>query len=321
MREMIGSTNASKLRPLAMVRCGWISQVRWSPSGNTLAVAAGEGVRLFVNSFGGTPTYILNGHTAHVKGIAFNADGTLLASVAADMTIKLWDLAAQVEGQDAVGIREIKCFRGHTGAVEAIAFSPDGRTLVTGGGDATVRLWDIETGEIKAVFEGHTAEVTSVAFALDGNLIISGSWDNSLRLWDTANETGGTVLGEHDDWVREVVVNPTSTMLASASKDSSSRLWDAYAEDSYALIKSHWQGADCVGFSPDGKLLATGGRDDTVRLWDLDQVLRDRECDKLSAIATLTDHTKAVISLAFNTAGTLLATASGDNTVRLWGVH
>jgi WD40 repeat protein len=57
-----------------------------------------------------------------------------------------------------------------------------------------------------------------------------------------------------------------------------------------------------------------------VRLWDLDQVLRDRESDKLTAIAHLEEHAKPIISLAFNPSGTLLATASGDNTIRLWGI-
>lgn len=315
MRKIISVDSAHSLTEVTQVRCGWITQVLWSPDGTTLAIAHAEGVRLFVGQFGGDPKYTLTGHGGHVKGAAFSPNGRVLATVSADTTIKLWDTSALIEG-----VSEITALRGHTDSVDAVAFSPDNRTLASASADGTVRVWDIQTRSLLHIFEGHEREVTSVIFAMGGHILISGSWDNTLRLWDVRGETAGAVFGRHDDWVREVRTNAPGTLIASASKDMSVKLWDALDGGLYGSIDAHWLGADTVAISPDSSLIATGGRDNVVRLWYLHQVFSDTASSKEQAVTVLKGHEKPVLTLAFNPAGTLLASGSGDNTVRLWQV-
>lgn len=313
MRDIISVRNITGLRQIAQVPVGWGTQVAWSPDNRTLAVACADGIQLFVEEFGNQPTHILTGHDGPVKGIAFSPTSKILASVSADTTIKLWDVSNPREK-----VTEVATLEGHGDSIEAVTFSPDGATLATGCADGIIFLWDVAQQKRKAVLEGHQAEVSSLIFALQGNVIVSGGRDNRIFLFDVSAETRGTQLGEHDDWIREIRSNPAGTMVASAGKDGFVRLWDTFTTELYASIAAHPEGADSVAFSPDGTLLVTGGRDNTIRVWYIQKAVGDGEAGMDDALIALESHTKPVLSLAFNPAGTLLATVSGDNTVRVW---
>jgi len=329
MRKAITKNNTHALIEFKQVQCGWITQVDWSPDGSTLAVAGANGVRLYAGEFGGNPTHVLEGHEGHVKSVAFspirseNKDPRLyMASSASDTTIKLWD-ASDLGGK----IKAKTTLSDQGNSVDYVVFSPtfgtDPRarlTLVACCADGTINLYDVETKTLKSTLRGHEAEVTSATFALNGHVLITGSRDNTLRLWDVQSETSGTILGEHDDWVRHVKISPSGTVIASASKDTTVRLWDAHSGENLAIIQAHDNGADCVAFSPDGTLLATGGRDNLIRIWDFSQAINSDTLTPDDALMTLEGHWKPIMSLAFNPTGSLLASGSGDNTVRLWGI-
>jgi WD40 repeat protein len=105
---------------------------------------------------------------------------------------------------------ELKVLKGHTNSVRSVAFSPDGKQIVSGSYDESVRVWDASTGDELKVLKGHTNWVTSVAFSPDGKQIVSGSYDESVRVWDasTGDELkvlkGHTNLGSHRSHFRQM---------------------------------------------------------------------------------------------------------------------
>src|SRR5262249_8137931 len=110
----------------------------------------------------------LRGHTGAVTAIQFSPADRLIASAAADETIRIWDPKTG---------KETQCLKGHKGRVTSIAFSPDGKSLVSAGSDSEVRLWDIATGQSMHTFCGHQGAVHCLAFHPNGRLIASGSAD------------------------------------------------------------------------------------------------------------------------------------------------
>lgn len=306
--------NASRIRPLGGVPFGWISQLRWSPSGDMLAIAGGEGVAVYRGGFGGAADFHLRGHSAPVKDIAFHPGGGLIASCSADTSIKLWKT-----GMDSFAESAIRA--GHSGSVEALAWHPDGSSLASGGADGSIRLWNVASGGLPVLLAAHTDEVTALAFDPSGRWLFSGSRDKSIRRWDLRADYASDIVGAHDDWVREIALSPAG-ILASASKDMSIRLWDiassmptATESEIHRQPKRRWKahagGVDALAFSLDDALLISGGRDNCLRIWE---AATGRE------LAALTEHRRPVLTLDLHPAGGLLASGGGDNRVILWGL-
>jgi WD40 repeat protein len=288
----------------------YVVEVAFSPDGTLLAtashdrtvrlwdVATGQTTRILTGrtsrSLTGRTSRSLTGDTGYLYGVAFSPDGTLLAAISHDRTVRLWDVAT---GQTT---------RILTGHMFGVAFSPDGTLLATTGEDRIIRLWDVATGQTTRTLTGHTNMVHRVAFSPDGSLLATTSYDGTVRLWDVATGQTTRILTGHTGFVWGVAFSPDGTLLATASYDGTVRLWDVATGQTTRILTGHML---AVAFSPGGALLATTGQDNMVKLWD---VVTGQ------AIRILTGHTGHVFGVAFSPGGALLATAGSDGTARLW---
>ncbi|KAK4870121.1 hypothetical protein LT330_005175 [Penicillium expansum] len=203
---------------------------------------------------------------------------------------------------------ELQAFEGHSDEVRSVAFSPDGRLLVSGS-DTIIRVWDVTTGTLQQTCTGHSYAVLSVSFSPNGRLLASGSDDGTLRLWDVTTGVLQQTFNHNLDQVFSVAFSPDSRLIASGSYDPIVRLWDTMTGVLQQTFKGHSDSVRSVGFSPNGRLLASGSDDESVPLWDT----------TLGTIQhILKGHTDWVRSVAFSPNGRLLASGSDDRTVRLW---
>jgi WD40 repeat protein len=210
----------------------------------------------------------------------------------------------------------IASLAGHTDRVHAVAFSPDGRTLLSGSYDGTARLWDVATHrQIGVPLNGHDGEVYSVAFSPQGNVVASGADDGMVRLWDVATHRQiGASLNGHDGEINAVAFSPDGKILASGGADDGVvRLWDVASHRQIGVpLLGHSGLVYSVAFSHDGTILASGAADGTVRLWD---VASHRQIG-----VPLLGQGGVVYSVAFSPDGTILASGAADGIIRLWDI-
>ncbi|KAF7333125.1 WD40 repeat-like protein [Mycena venus] len=194
-----------------------------------------------------------------------------------------------------------------------VAFSPDGKQVVSSSADHTVRIWDVATGEaLGASLEGHTGAVFSVAFSPDGKQIVSGSRDQPVRIWDVATgEAVGAPLEGHTNWVRSVAFSPDGKQIVSGSGDQTVHIWDVATREAVgAPLEGHTSSVFSVVFSPDGKQIVSGSDDHTVCIWDV--------ATGEAVGAPLKGHTSVANSVAFSPDGKQVVSGSHDYTVRIW---
>jgi WD40 repeat protein/energy-coupling factor transporter ATP-binding protein EcfA2 len=198
---------------------------------------------------------------------------------------------------------------GHSGPVNAVRFSPDGKILASASEDKTVKLWDVGTRRELATLSGHPDLVSSIAFSPDGRLLASAG-TKTVNLWDVATgQLKGTPTLRGDSAVRSVEFSPDGKLLLLGSDDSTVKLWDLAAQKELDPLKGHTREVRALAFSHDGKILASGSSDKTVKLWE---VASWKEIESLPA------QTGGVLSLAFSPDSKTLAFSINDKAVKLW---
>jgi WD40 repeat protein/tRNA A-37 threonylcarbamoyl transferase component Bud32 len=195
-------------------------------------------------------------------------------------------------------------FGGHSDHINAVAWSPDGKTLLTGSSDQTLKLWTPDGKLVKSI-NAHRDAILAVGWSPDGKSFFSTSEDRLVRVW-AADGTPLFNLNGSSDAIYHAIWSPDGKTLATTWNGDSVRLWAADGKPLTGLA-SHNSTITCIAWSPDGKTLATASLDQRIKLWSLDG----------KEVATLSDHFGAVRSIAWSKSG-ILASAADDGTVRLW---
>lgn len=204
------------------------------------------------------------------------------------------------------------------GRVCTVAFSPDGKCVLSGCEYGYFRIWDAMTGDEQAVLEGHKKWVSSAAFSPDGKRIVSGSFDNTTRIWDVASGKQQAVLRGlmFAGFVRSVAFSPDGNFVCASEWNtqqwiiSSICIWDAATgKEKAALVTPHRGQVTSVVFTPDGKRIVSCSFDRTIRIWDWATGNKQ---------AVLIGHENGVQSVAVSPDGKRIVSCSYDKTIRIW---
>ncbi len=206
----------------------------------------------------------------------------------------------------------------HSAWVHCVAFTPDGKILVSASQDGTVRLWNAQSGQqlVEPLFR-HEDAVYWLSISPDGSILASGSVGGELRLWDLQTRAPlGQLQPSHTAFVWNVAFSPDGSILASSSGgDASLRLWDVTNRQAIGdLLPDEENPSYGLAFSPDGSILASGRYNTSIRLFDVQT--REPLGDPL------TGHDSWVLGIDFSPDGSILAAAGyKDNTILLWDVE
>lgn len=257
-----------------------------------------------------------------INAIAYSRIANRLAVAAAE-NIRIYD---------ANTYKELMVLAGHTDSVLSIAFSPNGKRLVSGGSDETVRLWETDTGELLRTLEEHTGPVNAVAFSANGEKFWSGgNKDPVIRSWYSAG-------GQASD----AAFMPTDAFTATAfapDGEIAVRAFDAASADEFLVnvwaegglkpkasivflfgfnksggLSAHADAVNVLTLSAGAQTLATGSADKTIQLWNMEIEDPDKP------LHVLAGHTGGITAMDLSVNSKLLASGSSDRTVRLWDV-
>ncbi|MFF2554388.1 AAA family ATPase [Nocardia sp. NPDC058058] len=301
-------------------------------------------------------THILSGsHQQAVKSVAFSSDGHRMVTGSLDGTVRFWNadtgapnaeqfdahtpifsVAFSLDGHVAAGGKDGKVqlldpdgtphppLEGHKGQVNSVAFTDNGKHVVSAGWDGTVRIWDVASRHpVGAAIDTRAGPVFAAAPSADGRTIATGR-DGNVQLWDAAGRSAGVIPYGGQVWA--LAFAPKNIRrLASIGDDGVLRLWDTATGKLKKMVPAHHGTGFGVAYSDDGKYIVTSGRDGAVRIWDADKIWdakADQHIDPLQNIEVkppTSDPGKRPISAAvFDRDGTRIVSVGNDGKIRIW---
>jgi WD40 repeat protein/transcriptional regulator with XRE-family HTH domain len=335
---------------------GWVFTVGFSPDGRFLISGSQDGTAKVWDIASGVELMTLAGHTGGVGEVSISPDGKFVVTGSDDGTARVWDITPEgsrdlrtlAEHDDVVlevtispdgrlgataswdgtakvwdleSGEELMTLIGHTDQLGGVAFSPDGSLLATASYDGTVRTWNTSSGEEIIILHGHEGPVTGVAFSPDGELLATGGLDATARLWNPKTGEVVQIIRGHKDWVFRIAFSPNGSLLATASWDGTAKLWNVTSGKELATLYGHNEAVTGIGYSTDGAYIATSSFDATVRIWKLEDILNNPLDEEAQPIQVLIGHNGIVWDAAFSPDSKVIATASFDNTIKLWDLE
>jgi WD40 repeat protein len=278
-----------------------VNALAWSPDGTRIASASDDKTVQVWNAATGGHVYPYRGHSSQVNTVAWH--GARIASGNND--VQLWDAATGSHPfiypgyARGVGVNPV--------AVYAVAWSPDGTQIVSGGYDKIVQVWNAADGTRLLDYKGHTAYVFAVAWSPDGTYIASGGHDKTVQVWNATTGQPIFTYYDHSSGVSALAWSPDSERIASGAYDNTVRVWEATTGKNPVIYQRHTDRVYAVAWSD--KRIVSAAIDKTAQIWD---------ASSGRPIFTYHGHTGGVYAVAWSPDGTRIASGGQDRIVQVW---
>lgn len=206
----------------------------------------------------------------------------------------------------------IRTLEGHGSWVMAVDLCLKPPSIVSGGMDDTVKVWNARTGQNIHTLKGHSRGVNDVAVSPDGRVLASCSDDDTVKIWDFSTGALVYTLTEHTRDVNTVVISQDSRFVASGSEDKTIRIWNLQRGELVQTLTGSVGMIKAIALDPLNQLLVSGGLDNKVRLWNLQTG---------EMMQVFSGHFNSINSVAISPDSKIIASASKDKTIRLWDVE
>ncbi|MDX1927076.1 MAG: protein kinase [Pirellulaceae bacterium] len=267
---------------------GGFTSIEFSPSNEYVVSASSDRTARLWKIAGGLEMQQFSGHEAPVFSATFAPDGKTIASSGADGRVLVWtvseqdtraqqveDVKNQLKGKP-IAKQTFQALEGHSGTVQEVAYSLDGKRLVSTANDNEVYVWDVPSNSTTATttpvhrLRGHGGWVRACRFSADGTQVLSGSDDRSWKIWRLDSYREKLVFNAESPPILDACYAPSGGMIATAHSDGTIALWNPNSGERTALLNDgHEYLTNKAKVSKDGSRLATAAGDNTLRLWDL----------------------------------------------------